>query len=464
MTSRRSLVQINPTNQGNNVYSFRGGTNTIIFDIPMTPAVLNGKSVSINGTFNTFTGVGNARPTNRSSPDGVIIPGQPGAGGATSQDVMIDPRTGVNSAIDFITIQSLEGTTYEQIKNYNRMCSSIINLQDGIKSYLNGGVNMTYGAVGKTQQQGRMCDTKINFSLDLLCGFMQSAPIDLQLCRGLRITLSLASDLFVCGNNFWKNGIADGGTADSGAFYTITDVNMSYELEIPDAAGQQAMVANQSGSWDYNAYSSFYQVIQSTDMNAVMNVNTSRTISTIMNLIPSQFLNNYSYNSSWATKMMTPNAAGRLTNQLNLTELTFTKGGLRTPLDFELRTLEEEEQGVSTALKTREELGAVRDIWAMSSFMKSLRTELSLNLNDLPSGVARFSDSMTENDALTVNNIGVKYDGITKNGINFKGTPLGLRLQSAPPLGTPLDPHSLFCFVYHKNTIMFQNGQVRVLN
>ena len=197
MSSRRSLVQINPTNQGNNVYSFRGGTNTIIFDIPMTPAVLNGKSVSINGTFNTFTGVGDARPTNRSSPDGIIIPGQPGAGGATSQDVMIDPRTGVNSAIDFITIQSLEGTTYEQIKNYNRMCSSIINLQDGIKSYLNGGVNMTYGAVGKTQQQGRMCDTKINFSLDLLCGFMQSAPIDLQLCRGLRITLSLASDFLL---------------------------------------------------------------------------------------------------------------------------------------------------------------------------------------------------------------------------------------------------------------------------
>ena len=71
---------------------------------------------------------------------------------------------------------------------------------------------------------------------------------------------------------------------------------------------------------------------------------------------------------------------------------------------------------------------------------------------------------MTENDAISVNNIGVKYDGITKNGINFKGTPLGLRLQSAPPLGTALDPHSLFAFVYHKNTIIFQNGQVRVLN
>tara|TARA_R110000737_G_scaffold11931_2_gene27869 strand:- start:4015 stop:5397 length:1383 start_codon:yes stop_codon:yes gene_type:complete len=460
MSSRRSLVQINPTNQATS-YQFRSGTNTIIFDLPMTPAILNGKSVSVNGVFNTFTGVGNARPTNRSSPDGVIIAGLPGAGGPTGQDVYIDPRTGVNSCCDFLTIQSLEGSTYTQIKNYNRMCSSILPLQEGIKSYLNGGVNMTYGAVGKKQQQGRMCDTKINFSMNILAGFLQGAPIDLQLVRGLRITITLASDLFVCGNNFWDNGISTGGTIDSGAYYSLTDVNMSYELEVPDAQGQQAMVANTSGSWDYNEYSSFYQVIQSTDMNAVMNVNTSRTIGTIMNMIPSQFLNNYSYNSNWATKLMTPDAGGRLTNQLDLEELTFTKGGLRIPLDFEVRTLEEERQGVATSQKNFEELNAVRDVWAMSSFMKSLRTELSLQNS---SGVARFSDSMSVNDATSVNGVGVRYDAITNNGLNFKGTPLGLRLQSAPPVGIPLQPHSLFAYVFHKNTIMFQNGQVSVLN
>jgi hypothetical protein len=282
----------------------------------------------------------------------------------------------------------------------------------------------------------------------------------------LRIKMGICTYHLTFGNNFWKNGIANGGTADSGAFYTITDVNMSYELEVPDAAGQQAMVANTSGSWEYNEYSSFYQVIQSTDMNAVMNINTSRTIGTIMNLIPSQFLNNYSYNSNWATKLMTPRAAlGQvLSNQLNLEELTFTKGGLRIPLDFEIRTLEEEAEGVSTSLKTREELNAVRNVWAMSSFMKSLRTELSLNLSDSAAAEARFATSMTLNDAISVNNIGVKYDGITKNGINFKGTPLGLRLQSSPPAGTPIQPHSLFAYVYHKNTIVFQNGQVTVMN
>ena len=42
MSSRRRLVQINPTNQGNGVFSFRGGVNQLVFDIPMTPAILNG--------------------------------------------------------------------------------------------------------------------------------------------------------------------------------------------------------------------------------------------------------------------------------------------------------------------------------------------------------------------------------------------------------------------------------------
>ena len=469
MSSRRSLVQINPTNQGQGIYSSRGGINTLIFDIPMTPSILNGKSVSINGKFNVYTGAAAAGaapipPTNRSSPNGLQVSGV-NQGAATEQDVFIDPRTGINSVIDFLTISSLEGSSYSQIKNYNRLCSSILPLQESIKSYINGGVNMTYGAVGKRQQQGRMCDTTINFSLPLLAGFLQAEAIDLQLVRGLRITIVLASDLFVLNNNFWSNGIATGGVANSGAYYQLTDVNMSYELEVPDAAGQAAMVANTSGSWDYNAYSSFYQVIQSTDMNAVMNVNTSRTIGTIMNMIPSKFINSYQYNSSWATKLLTENAAGdRLTNQLNLEELTFTKGGLRIPLDMEVRTLEEEREGVATSHKNFEELNAVRNVWAMSSFMKDLRTELSLNLNDNPSGQARFRDSMTENDAVSVNNIGVKYDGITKNGLNFKGTPLGLRLQSQPPAGVALQPHSLFAFVYHKNTIVFNNGQVQVMN
>lgn len=459
MSSRRRLVQINPTNQGNGVFSFRGGVNQLVFDIPMTPAILNGKSVRVNGVFDTLL-TATTRPANNTAVNGVD-----GAGAATGTDVFIDPRTGVSSCIDFLTIQNLEGATYEQIKSYNRLCASLIPLQEGIQSYLSGGIDIGYGANGKEAQQGKKCDNPFEFSIPIQAGFLQGNPIDLQLVRGLRITLTLASDLFVCGNNYWNNQASTGGTAGSGAYYQLRDVNMSYELEVPDAAGQSAMVSNNSGAWEYNAYSSFYQVVQSTDTNAVLNINKSRTLGTIMNLIPSEFINNYNYNSNWAVQPLEADAAGILKNQCNLQELTFTKGGLRIPLDFEVNTEEEQEQGVATSQKNFEELNAVRDVWAMSSFLKDLRTELSLDRN--VGGVvipAKYKNSMTENDAKNAWNIGVSYDHITQNGLNFKNTPLGLRLQTRPTAGINLQPHSLFCFIRHKNTIMFNNGQVSIMN
>ena len=459
MSSRRRLVQINPTNQGNGVFSFRGGVNQLVFDIPMTPAILNGKSVRVNGVFDTLL-TATTRPNNQSAVNGVN-----GAGAATGTDVFIDPRTGVSSAIDFLTIQNLEGATYETIKSYNRLCASLIPLQEGIQSYLSGGVDIGYGASGKEQQQGKKCDNPFQFSIPLQAGFLQGSPIDLQLVRGLRITLTLASDLFVCGNNYWNNQTSTGGTAGSGAYYQLRDVNMSYELEVPDAAGQKAMVSNNSGAWEYNAYSSFYQVVQSTDQNAVLNINTSRTLGTIMNLIPSNFINNYNYNSNWAVQPLEVNAAGVLKNQCNLQELTFTKGGLRIPLDYELNTEEEQQQGTATSQKNFEELNAVRNVWAMSSFLKDLRTELSLGRSVAGAVIPpKFENSMLENDAKNAWNIGVSYDHITGNGLNFKSTPLGLRIQTRPTQGINLEPHSLFAFIRHKNTIMFRNGQVSIMN
>ena len=68
---------------------------------------------------------------------------------------------------------------------------------------------------------------------------------------------------------------------------------------------------------------------------------------------------------------------------------------------------------------------------------------------------------MNYNDGEQVYNIGVSYDHITENGLNFKGNPLGIRIQSDLTAGTP---HSLFVFIKHKNTIVFKNGQVSVLN
>jgi len=459
MNTTRELVQIQPTNLGTGVFSFKEGVPQIQFDIPMMPKIMNGKSLRISGTFSTFAEPGNLdanRPANRA--------------GTAGRDVYIDSRTGVSSAIDFISIANQEGATYEVIKNYNRLCSSIMPLNDSLEDYIAGGQSMEYGACGKNTQQGRLCDADFDFSIPLLCGFLRGNPIDLQLVKGLRLTIQLAADNYVCRNNYWNKraefphtGTSTGG--DLGAHYQMKNVMLSFDAEVPDAEGQQAMVQNTNGNWDYEAYSSFYNVVQSSDHNAILNISKSRVISTIMNSIPSSFLNNHRYNSQLAVQFLQSNGVAPPNNVLStavkMKDITFTRGGLRQPLDFPISQEKTQAEGVADSQKNFVELNAIRNVWSLSNEVKGLRTELSLRRANNTLGNSKFNTSMNGNDGVQQYNMGVCFDAITDNGVSFKGEPLGIRIQSELTSGVP---HSLFVFTKHKNTIIFNNGQVSVIN
>jgi len=447
MNTTRELVQIQPTNLGTGVFSFKGGVPQIVFDIPMMPKIMNGKSLRIQGTFTCFTGLagGAAVPDNQNQ--------------TATRKVWIDARTGVSSCIDFLSIANQEGATYEMIKNYNRLCSSLLPLNDSFNDFIAGGVDMIDGATSKNLQMAKMCDKPFDFALPLRAGFLQGSPIDLQLVKGLRITIQLAADGYVMRNNYYtETGDTSG---DSGTYYELSDVLLTFECQVPDPEGQEAMVNNQNGVWDYNAFTSFYSVVQSSDHNAILNINTSKTIGTIMNMTPSKFLNSHRYNSQLATQFRATDglAPPVLSRQVQMNDLTFTKGGLRIPLDFEISSEDTQRQQIADSQKNYTELNAIRKIWSLSNELKGLRTELSLP--NAAGVLPKFNTSMNYNDATQVYNIGVSYDHITENGLNFKGNPLGIRIQSDLTAGTP---HSLFVFVKHKNTIVFKNGQVSVLN
>tara|TARA_R110000824_G_scaffold90448_4_gene220888 strand:- start:722 stop:2128 length:1407 start_codon:yes stop_codon:yes gene_type:complete len=461
--SRREVLQILPTNVGSGIFSPRAGLPQIIFEIPRFPKIMNGKSLRINGTFTALAAEG--VPPNNST---TFF-----ANAAGNNDVYIDGRTGLSSVIDVLSIQNLEGATYETIKNYNRMASSLSPLNESIGNYLNGGVDGLYGGLSKEVSTAGKCDNKFDFSLPLLAGFLQGAPIDLQLVKGCRIIINLSPDNFVMRNNRWRNPLSNGGTGAGGAYYELSNLSLSVTCENPPAVAQQAMLQNIQGAWDYDAYSSFYNVVLSNDHNAIININTGRTIATIMNMIPSKFLNNYNYNSQWTSQLLTENAGGVLKNRVQMTNLTFLKGGMRIPLDFSTSSRLAQGNGTSSSFSNFEELNAIRNVWSLSNFEKSLATELSLaSSNAVAAGAAagqpRFSlqngYSINDQDRIQQYNLGVSYDSITYNGLDFRGTPLGIRIQSVAPTGVSLRPHSLFIFVKHKNTIVFQDGQVRVIS
>jgi len=443
----KEVIQITPTNLGNGVFSFANGTPQIEFDVPMMPKYMDGGSVRINGTLKVKLS-NDAFPLN-SNPADLANVG------------WIDPRTGIQSLFDYVSIANQEGQTYEMIKNYNRLCASIAPKTNSLKSYLEGGANITGCANTKDAQQGRMCERSVNFSVKLNAGFLNGAtPIDLQLVRGLHITIQLAPNNYAIQNGFWLNPAS----ATVGQTYELTDLQLTFDALVPSPEEQDAMMVNQNGSWDYNSFSSFYSVLVSNDHNSVMNINTGRTIAITGNMIPSLFLNNNNYDSQMClqTLALDDNATEkRLRVRVPINEITFLKGGLRVPLDFEVDS--EKSQNLQTADSQREyvALNSINRVWDASNFLMNLRTQLSLDRTVSPTPNGRYQTSIELNDAIPSYHFGVNYDHLTENGLNFKGSPLGLRIQSDLVSN---EPHSVFIFVKHKNTINFQNGSVMVIS
>ena len=338
-------------------------------------------------------------------------------------------------------------------------------LNESIKSYQNGGVDILYGGLSKDVSTARKCDREFEFAIPILDGFLMGQPVDLFMVKGLRIVITLAPSNYVISNNKWRNPASASALTNGGAYYELSAMKCSFEAEVPDDKGQSAMMMNKNGVMEYNTYSQFYNVLQSSDHSITLNINTGRTLAVIGNVIPSSWVNSYNWNSSRTIQPLTESAANFLKNRLQIDEMTFTKGGMRKPLDFEIVSRDTQANGTADAPKNKVSLNAISDEWNTDRHVKSLKTELSNPLsNTQPARFDRTRYSINEEDKVQQYNIGVNYDHITDNGVNFKGTPLGLRIQSTPAVGQAIQPHSIFLYVKHKNTLVFRNGLVSVVN
>lgn len=451
MESRRELLQFQPTNLGaGGVFSpDRNGLQQVVFQIPKLPRVMMGQTLRINGKFNCFKSNG-GRPNN----DTNWLADTP-----TDNAFYIDGRIGVSSCIDTLSIQNLKGATYSNVKNYNRLLSSIVPLNQSFHSYING-CDDEYGQ-GKAITQAKRCDKEFSFSIPLLDGFLQSSPIDMDLIDGCVITLTLSPSNFVLNNNYWYNQNA---TTPDGSYYEWKDLVLSVETEVPDAKGQESMMANRNGVMEYQTYSSFYNVIVSNQHNLSFLFNTRQTSAIIGNLLPSEWLNNLRYNSSATPQLLYKDGNGVLNNNIRMNSFTYQKSGVRLPYDFEIVSQETQDEGTADSVKNLTELNAIRDVWDSHNFLKSLKTELCNPLSDVvPNKFDRERYSIVEEDFANNYSVGVNYSKLD-SGVNFQNETFSLRIQSRLPADQAFEPHSLFLFVKNENQIIFRDGQVSVLS
>ena len=485
---RREVLQIKPTNQSDGIYSFNNGSPQIEFDIPRVPKFLLGKTLRINGTFNLGTGV--TAGAVAGDPLGQLRPKNGYTAGAASdgRKVRIDGRIGVQSTIDFVSISNLNGQSFEMIKNYNRLCASLQPKDYDVIDYFSGGTDMIMGATGKDINTGRLCNKPFDFSIPIRAGIFEGddTPINLQLVNGLHIVLQLASDAFATFNTAWEVGSAndDSGTLGSGASYQLSNITLTAEVVVPPAEAMASIVSNPSPeAFDYVAYSNYYNVLQTTDHTSVININTSRTIGFTMNMVPSQYVNNRYFNSSMTLPLVSARSAaaesapGVIKNLAPIQAVTYTRGGVRIPLDFVVDPSEAQEENVTSGSLEFTTLNNIQKVYTRHHLMKNLQTELGLPstfggiaANSRSSG--RYEDSAELADNIPAFDLGVSFDHITENGIDFRGNPLGIRLQADFYDGAGATPQtrvsptvtSLYLYVKHKNSIIFDtNGGVRVI-
>lgn len=451
MESRRELLQFQPTNLGaGGVFSpDRNGLQQVVFQIPKLPRVMMGRTLRINGKFNCFKSNG-SRADNATN----WLADTP-----TDEAFYIDGRIGVSSCVDTLSIQNLKGATYSNVKNYNRLLSSIVPLNQSFHNYING-CDDEYGQ-GKAITQAKRCDKEFSFSIPLLDGFLMSSPIDMDLVEGLVLTLTLSPSNFVLNNNYWYNQNA---TTPDGSYYEWKDLVLSVETEVPDAKGQESMMANRNGVMEYQTYSSFYNVIVSNQHNLSFLFNTRQTSAIIGNLLPSEWLNNLRYNSSATPQLLYKDGNGVLNNNIRMNAFTYQKSGVRLPYDFEIVSQETQDEGTADAVKNLTELNAIRDVWDSHNFLKSLKTELCNPLSDVvPNKFDRERYSIVEEDFANNYSVGVNYSKLD-SGVNFQNETFSLRIQSRLPADQSFEPHSLFLFVKNENQIIFRDGMVQVLS
>ena len=375
--------------------------------------------------------------------------------------IRMNERLGVYSVIDTLSIFSQQtGQTMESINHHNRMMSSYLSVTQSQADFACHAYETALRFPNyKAQQLGVITNTQganasgglspNSFCIPLVCGlFLGQDPIPLSNdwgVGGLNIEIQLSPDqnvLFSSDNS--PTNLLD-------AYYELSNVRLICEVQRPD----ESFVPQATNTFTYNSISSYYNTINSA--NAVLNFNLGlkSVLGAFMNVVPASHINSFT-RDGLATLEFT-NSDG---TNAQVEQLVFTRGGERVPLEYNIDTLQKE---VAARFNETPDAQVVRNYMnAVMSFSKILRTSVTPSTwrNIDYSSDSTFSGAKTIVDGGPSWGIGVLYDGISNQGMDFSQAPFGVQLQ----LRLLSDnPNAVYLFVHARNTVVSSGGSIQVL-
>ncbi len=441
--SSTSYIQLAPSNHpSNSTISYRDGNPVINFILGEQDRFLIGSSVRLVGNISVYK-----------TSDGAGFGNIPLA----TDDLNISPKLGVYGILDQITLSSQKTkNVIESVRHYGRFLASYLPNVSSKQEAL-GHMSATSGMVPNVSLQQKTFPANVNgsagadrnfrgnsFAINLPTGFLMSRE-NISLSGrgggigGLEVACHLAPDSQFL-NGSWTN-----------AFYQLTDVNLVCEVVNPSPDELSRMMSQTSATMEYNAISSYYQTIASS--NAIINfrLGLSRVLGVFMSFIPSVALNNLAYDGYQTTPLINNLATQEIAP---IKQVIFTRGGERMPLMYNLDTNVRDD-----ADSTISDPQVLRNLVnSFQNFMKTIKSQQSPITNDRVDGGGT---ALTEYaDAGKMFGVGVAFDNISGEGIDFRTENFGMQLET----GLTNDvPHSAFLFVRSKQTLVMNANGLQVI-
>jgi len=409
--------------------SYKKGNPIVSFLIGSQPHMLDAGSVRISGNIQFFKD-------------------SAGASATTADQLSIDEKLAIYSIFEKVTVTSQRSRqVIETVNHYGRFLSSYVpyvNSKADKFSHMN---EMTLSLPNYEAQKRELVDfpsTLVgnSFCIAIPTGFLSSGnmvPLSTESLGGIEISLNLAPDSQVL-------YAQDGTTAGlEDAYYELSNLRLHSELVVP--ADPRSMLPSE-GQLTYNAITSYFNVINSTNAVVNFNLGTSRTLGIFMNMCPSRYLNNLKFNSFSTTTPLNKDGS-----QAPINQIIFTKAGMRMPIAFNLDTNVKENASITTIDPQ------------VVTFARSAITS-GINLRSEISPVNSNREYTGDTTPLTADGgpmecIGCPFDTTgTGVGEDFSTAPFGIQME----VGLTTDsPNALFLFVHSRQTLVFGPTGLQVI-
>ena len=434
-------LQIQPSNiisTGN--VSFKNGNPVLQFIIAEQDKYLIGNSLRLTGNIQFF--------------DNAAVP-------LTGSDLWIDDKLGIYSVISEINIKSQRSKqTIEHIRHYGRFLSTYLpylSEQQESMAYQNELTcmipNYAVQREGLVNNQNGVSATNRTTTGSAFCMHLPSGllngkqPIPLSAngwgTGGIMLEITLQNDsqaLF--------------GTTVTDPYYQLSNLNLICEVVNPSSEVLSELSNQSAGSLEYNSISSFYTSVNSTNAIINFNLGLSKVLGAFFNVITSAKLNNFAYNGNMCLPFM--NSTGDTVAELR--QLIFTRNGVKYPLQYNIDTNVSTRYLAAGTTYYPADPQVVRNV--LDSFMpfvdnkKTQVSPITFTREIIDGGDTEIPDGGS------MYAVGVSFDNISNAGIDFSSASLGIQMEIDL---TTDNPQTIFLFVHHKNTLVFNKNGLQVI-